>query len=118
VPPVRHHVGGASAVGVAATGFRTIPAAGDRYDPEAAIVFRWTPHPGALLYRLEVEDAAGAPILAAVLRAGDDACTAPAWLTDRLPDGGFRWRVHALGAGGRTLAIAPWRTARIGAGFD
>jgi hypothetical protein len=118
VPPLRYHVGGAGAVGVAATGFRTLAPPGGRFDPAEGVVFRWTAHPGALLYRVEVEDPAGNPVLAAVLRAGDDAYRAPAWLPERLPDATFRWRVSALGAGGRTLAVAPWRSGRLEAGMD
>ncbi|CAN5698632.1 hypothetical protein BH23GEM9_BH23GEM9_19760 [soil metagenome] len=113
LPPLRYFVGSGPAVGVASTGFRQlIPGDGAAIDP-ALLRFAWTRVPGAVLYRLEVEDGAGEPVLEAVVGGSIVAYEPPDWLADRLGDRAFRWRVLALGAGGSRLTVTPWRDGRL-----
>jgi hypothetical protein len=113
IPPLRYHVGAGGGGGIAAAGFRSVaPAHGQQIGAAAPARFRWTAHPGALLYRLEIARPDGAIVLAAVLRAEDDLLyEAPPWLNERLSSGAFRWRVTALGAGGRRVDVTEWRAA-------
>jgi hypothetical protein len=113
IPPLRYHVGGGGAVGVAAAGFRTLgPGADQPLAAGAPIRFRWTAHPGALLYRVEITRTDGAAVLAAVLRPeAEQLYESPPWLHERLAGAAFRWRVAALGSGGRTIGVTAWRDA-------
>ena len=75
--------------------------------------FAWEPAPTALFHRLEVTLPDGTPVAAAMLPAGTVAYDAPVWLLDRATGGSLRWRVVALGTGGRPLATTPWRTLHV-----
>jgi hypothetical protein len=113
IPPLRYIVGSSGAVGVSDAGFRGVaPAAGARLSA-GHVDFRWTPHAGSLLYRLEVELLDGTPVLDAILRAHERVYRAPVWLRERVGGGSLRWRVAALGAGGRIIGVTAWRNAVI-----
>jgi hypothetical protein len=72
--------------------------------------FSWSPHPGAILYRLEIADAAGKEIHAALLQQGITSYRAPSFLHDRAAQK-FRWRVVATGPDGRVVGSSAWREA-------
>ena len=113
MPHLRYHVGAAAAVGVATTGFRTLaPRAGTSFDPTGeAPDFMWAAAPAALLYRIEFESADGQMLLAAIVRAPLLRYAAPPMLRERAGTAPFRWRVIALGAGGRVLDRTAWNAA-------
>ena len=72
--------------------------------------FSWSPHPGAILYRLEIADPAEKEIHAALLQQGITSYRAPSFLHDRVPQK-FRWRVVAMGPDGRVIGSSAWREA-------
>ncbi|MDQ6893118.1 MAG: hypothetical protein M3167_10610, partial [Acidobacteriota bacterium] len=72
--------------------------------------FSWSPHPGAILYRLEIADPGQKEIHAALLQQGITSYRAPSFLHDRVPLK-FRWRVVATGPDGRVIGSSAWREA-------
>lgn len=78
-------------------------------------VFSWSPDPSALLYRLEIADAAQKEILSAVLQQGVTSYRAPSFLREKAPQK-FLWRVVAIGPDGRVAGSSPWREAGWKAG--
>lgn len=111
MPPLRYVVGGAEAVGTPSEAFRSVaPNEGAPIARDASLTFVWTPHPYALYTRLDITRGDGAPVLEAVLLRGTDHYRAPPWLAERAAGVALRWRVVALGAGGRTLQVTPWRS--------
>lgn len=107
IPPLRYYAGYGFSAGVAASGFRTLTTA-DRVGRGVPTVFEWSPHPTALLYRVEFADMNRRPVLAALTPAGETSYQAPSWLADRVSSPSLLWRVIALGAGGSVLATTPW----------
>ena len=111
LPVLRYFVGGSGMPAASArSGLALLaPEAGARL-PAAGepLVFSWTLAPEAVLYRLEVENAAGEPLPGAVLQQGIGSYRAPSFLAANAP-GGLRWRVVALGPGGATVARTEWR---------
>jgi hypothetical protein len=116
IPPLRYYVGGAEAVGLA-TNEVGLLAPADRAVLSAGepIVFSWTSAPGTILFRLEVQNAAGEEVLAALLQSGTNAYRPPPWFPERVGPEPFRWRVVALGPDGSESARTPWRSAQISA---
>jgi hypothetical protein len=80
-----------------------------------SVIFTWTAHAGAVLYRLELITAAGEPLLSALTSASTTSYAAPAWLAERADGSGAQWRVSALDAAGRVLRSASWRKLESGA---
>ena len=116
MPVLRYFVGGASGPAAAAS-------AGDLHllqPADEALVtgpadFSWAGTPAAALYRLELSDAAGQPVLSALLQPGVGAYRAPSWLREKAPGGQVRWRVVALGPTGESVAETVWRGLRLAA---
>jgi hypothetical protein len=67
----------------------------------------------AALYRLELSDAGGKPVLSALLQPGVGAYRAPSWLPEKAPGGQRRWRVVSLGPAGDSVGETPWRNLRL-----
>jgi hypothetical protein len=112
MPALFYRVGSAAASGTGATGFvATAPADGAGLGPAQPLQFEWSASPTALFYRLEVESVEGESVFRAVVRAPELTYVAPPWTRERVV-GPVRWRVAALGAGGRTLIVTTWRTLR------
>jgi hypothetical protein len=110
MPALRYVVGGASATGAPVSGFRAL-APNEGFAPAHALplTFVWTAHAHALYTRLEIERADDAGrVLEVVLPRGSEHYRAPPWLAERAV-GSLRWRVVALGAGGRVLQTTVWR---------
>ncbi|MGH9903018.1 MAG: hypothetical protein ACRD68_14525 [Pyrinomonadaceae bacterium] len=73
----------------------------------------WPEAEGAALYRVEVEDSRGRPVLTAVLPPGVRRYRAPSWLGTKAPDGILRWRVVAFDRTGARRGETARRTLRI-----
>ncbi len=120
MPVLRYVVGGgdsaqsitstATTAGALSLRFPTEDRALPRNQP---VDFIWTGTPQAAFYRVEVEDAAGTPILSAVLPSGQTRYRAPSWLKERAGDGNLRWRVLAIGQAGSPAAETAWRSLRL-----
>lgn len=116
IPPLRYYVGTGSSIGAAAGGrgaFVQLHPEEDASLAEAAPVFTWSPLTGAVVYRLEVENADGNMVLQALLPAEIRTYRAPPWFAERLDSREFTWRVSGVAAGGRTIASTPWRAAQL-----
>jgi len=113
IPPLRYYVGSASSIGEAAAGFTALNPLDGAELTARPPVFSWSSVPGASLYRLEIQNQDGARILEALIRPDAGSYQAPPWLVERLGTPGLRWRVVAIGAGGRKLASTTTRSARI-----
>jgi len=114
IPPLRYYVGSVAGIGGGedALALRG-PAEGAELSRTEPVIFSWAPVPGTALYRLEIQSEAGAPVLEALLPPERPRYNAPPWLAERVESASLRWRVVALGPGGRTLARSPWRQALV-----
>jgi hypothetical protein len=114
MPVLRYFVGGATdaSAGTTPGTLRLLQPADD-----AALAgpaeFTWSGGTAAALYRLELTDASGQPLLQALLQPGVGAYRAPSWLREKVPGGQLRWRVVALGPSGGSTAETPWRGLRL-----
>ncbi|MEW6213041.1 MAG: hypothetical protein AB1631_32260, partial [Acidobacteriota bacterium] len=100
LPVLRYYVGGdASLPDRAASLTLLTPADNATQAADKPIAFAWSEVKDAALYRIEIEDSAGAQILSAVLLPGTTFYQAPSWLKDKLADKKLRWRVLAFGDG-------------------
>jgi hypothetical protein len=107
LPVLRYYVGSVPSAGGA---FAPIePADGATLDPQRPLDVRWERHPGAMLYRVDLTDGAGAPLFGAALQQGIGGYRLPPWVNQQSTDGRLRWRVVALGPDARELAATPWR---------
>jgi hypothetical protein len=114
VPPLRYYAGSGAGTGVSSAGFRLLmPGPDAQLDVSVRARFRWTPHAGAQFHRLEVQRPDGTTVLAAVLPAGTETYESPVWLRERLEGSELRWRVVALGTGGRVVGSTAWRSASL-----
>jgi hypothetical protein len=113
MPVLRYFVGGAGEGSVMAGSLQQVhPAEGGAFGQGAGAQFTWTEDVSAALYRLEVVDLAGQPVLEAMVLPGVGAYRAPSWLAERAPEGQLQWRVRALGPAGESLAETSWRRFR------
>ena len=80
------------------------PAASIRVAAERAIDFSWSDVSGAVIYRLDPH-VRRTPALSALLQP-PLTTSPPAFLRDKAADGVLRWRVAALDADGRALAMS------------
>ncbi|MFN2384326.1 MAG: hypothetical protein ABR559_08710 [Gemmatimonadota bacterium] len=117
MPPLRYYVGGGAGVGLATAGLQLLGPPADATVPlTEPLVFSWSAAGAAVIYRLEVVNAAGDEVLSALLQSVTASYEAPAWLAERVGGEPFQWRVVALGAEGSPQEATPWRTAHFGAG--
>jgi hypothetical protein len=117
IPPLRYFVGSAESAPIKTIEGRLnllLPGNDARLAPDRAIDFSWLQIREAAIYRIEVEDARGNPVLSALLQAGAGAYRAPAWLKDKATEGRLRWRVIAIDIAGDELAKSDWRTLQFG----
>lgn len=116
MPVLRYFVGGAegSAPMAAAGSLHQLQPIGDAVvGAGQPAEFTWAGGASAALFRLELTDAAGQPLLDALLQPGVGAYRAPSWLPEKAPGGQVRWRVVALGPTGETTAETPWRNLSL-----
>ncbi|MFN7928915.1 MAG: hypothetical protein U0Y68_13395 [Blastocatellia bacterium] len=116
IPMLRYNVGSAGTAQPVLTGapFALLsPVADAILDAYQPLDFRWSETGTATLYQLEVEDAAGNPLLSALLPTGTGTYHAPPWLKDKAGNKPLRWRVLALDQTGKTLAETAWQGLRL-----
>jgi len=77
------------------------------------IVFSWTQVESAALYRLEIADQSGQPLLSALLQPLTLNYRAPSWLRETATGTGLRWRVSALDQNGAKTVETPWRRLQL-----
>lgn len=112
MPVLRYFVGSVPTDLRLAPGLALLAPAPDATLPAGSpLQFSWSLAAGALVYRLEIADADGGPLHAALLQQGIGSYGAPSWLRERVPAGAIRWRVVALGAEGEEIGATPWRRA-------
>jgi hypothetical protein len=115
MPVLRYFVGGAAPAAGPADGslHQLLPLENATLESGRAPEFTWAGGTSAGFYRLEITDAAGQPVLEAMLQPGIGAYRTPAWLKEKAPDGVLKWRVVALGPTGEPAAETPWRAIRL-----
>jgi hypothetical protein len=116
LPMLRYYVGSAGHAQptlTAAPLTLLLPMSNAVLDAHQPLDFRWSETGTAMLYRLEVEDAAGNPMLSALLPAGSGAYHAPPWLKAKASNKPLRWRVLALDQSGKTLTESSWQSLRL-----
>ncbi len=75
--------------------------------------FTWTSVTKAAVYRMEVEDLQGIPIISAILTSEANSYRAPSWLEEKVGDSVARWRVSGFDQAGRLLIQTDWRSFRF-----
>ncbi len=115
MPVLRYYVGGAGPEAGASDGTlrQLLPPDQAVLDADAAPQFAWSGGVSAGLFRLEVTDATGQPVLEAMVQPGVGAYRGPSWLKDRAGTGLLKWRVKALGPAGETVAETAWRSFEL-----
>ena len=114
MPPLRYVVGAGSsdlAETVRSTQLRALsPVADAALANDAPIDFSWTESGGrAAFFRVEIRNAAGEDLLAAIVPRGPGLYRAPAWLRERAGNEAMTWRVTALDLLGREVSRTEWR---------
>ena len=116
LPPLRYVVQGMDGSAAGARDLSLIaPAEGAELDAGRAIDFAWTGRRDAAVFRLEIEDISGTPVLSALVPVEVSGYRAPSWLRERASQDALRWRVVALDADGRPLRFTGWRSITIAA---
>lgn len=120
LPILRYYVGTAPAAGAGAGPLRLVrPQANATVPSLSGLDLEWSQFAGAMLYRLEIRDAADEKELhAAILQQGIGVYRTPSWLGDRAGAERIEWRVSALGPAGHAVATTGWQSARIVAGSE
>ena len=115
MPVLRYFVGGASGpiAGGSPDVLHLLQPADGAVIAAGPAEFSWSGGAAAAVYRLELSDAAGQPVLSALLQPGVGAYRAPSWLREKAPGGEVRWRVVALGPAGESVAKTDWRGLRM-----
>ena len=115
MPVLRYFVGGASGpiAGGSPEVLHLLQPADGAVIAAGPAEFTWSGGAAAAVYRLELSDAAGQPVLSALLQPGVGAYRAPSWLREKAPGGEVRWRVVALGPAGESVAETDWRGLRM-----
>ncbi|HXG66217.1 MAG TPA: hypothetical protein VNO70_14035 [Blastocatellia bacterium] len=118
LPTLRYYVGSSTGeLNAATSGGVTLapvaPADNAAIAASEPITFTWREVEQAALYRLEVLDAQGRPLHAALVLPGAGTYLAPPWFRDRATDGSVRWRVVALDGAGKPIFETALRTLRL-----
>ncbi|HJZ66724.1 MAG TPA: hypothetical protein VKF81_01160 [Blastocatellia bacterium] len=117
MPVLRYFVGsGTNAAGAQPT-TRSLslltPADNAVIEANRVVDFSWSADERAALYRIEIEDPRGAPVLSAFLQRGFEMYRAPSWLRKKTADGNLRWRVVALDGSGNRVGETAWQKLRL-----
>lgn len=115
IPPLRYYIGNALDAPANSHALALLtPVADTPVSSNGALTFTWVQTPAAMLYKLEIAE--GAVVRhSAMLQQGVGAYLAPDWLVQQGADAALRWRVTALGPGGRMVDRTAWRDLRIDA---
>jgi hypothetical protein len=112
MPPLRYYVGNAGEV-FAPGGEPQIvlldPVAGAHVEAGAAPEFSWREGGSAPFYRVDVRNASGETVIAAIVPRGQLHYAAPSWFGEKAGTGRLMWRVVALSADGEDLGGSGWR---------
>ncbi|HXG65159.1 MAG TPA: hypothetical protein VNO70_08625 [Blastocatellia bacterium] len=117
MPVLRYYVGSGSApLPVASSGGFALVSPDENavLSLNSPIELRWSEMPGAVFYRVEIEDLQGQPVLQAIRLPGAPTYQAPSWLGEKLGGNSLRWRVVALDRNGKALGETPRRILRLG----
>ncbi len=115
LPVLRYFVGGGAPAALPGTRLRLLdPAPGSALVPGRPLVFTWSPLAPAALHRLQVRDAEGREVLAAILQAGVASYPAPPFVAEAGAGGVLEWRVQALSSTGEVIEETPWWSFRPG----
>jgi hypothetical protein len=117
LPTLRYVVGQSTSEATAAAAPGTFglirPQHGGTAGGGGELEFAWIRARPASFHRLEIEGSDRRIVHAALVNGDVSVYRAPSWLADRAGDGRARWRVVALSATGRTLAVSEWRSLRF-----
>lgn len=119
MPVLRYVVGGGDNTYTVATNQTPdftllLPRAGATLPLNQPVDFAWTVLPRAGLYRLEIEDDAGALLLSALLQPNVTTYRAPSWLKSKAGQRTLQWRVVALDQAGAMMSETARRNLRFG----
>ncbi|MEM7049957.1 MAG: hypothetical protein AAF604_09860 [Acidobacteriota bacterium] len=117
LPALRYFVGSAP-TGWAASAGNGLELIAPPQDSEVAateLIFRWHLARDAVVYRLEIETAAGGALHSALLQQGIGSYQAPTFVAAAAADKELRWRVLALLPEDRELGRTDWRGLRLAA---
>jgi hypothetical protein len=125
LPTLRYFVGGAGGAPGASPGparasawggsASLTPAADAVIARDQPILFTWNKSPEAALYRLEICDENGKPVLSALRRGGNSSYRLPPWLPELGGTGQLRWRVLMFDQRGAQAGESPWRRMTLAA---
>lgn len=119
MPVLRYYVGNAGEV-FAPGGEPQVallePLAGAHVAAAQVPSFRWREQGQAPFYRLDVRNAAGEPVLSAIVERGAQQYAAPSWFHEKAGTGRLLWRVVALSSDGEDLGGSAWRDLHAGVG--
>lgn len=120
MPPLRYVVGSGSselAETTESTQMRALSPVADAAIPmNAPLDFTWIEGGvRAAFFRIEVRNAAGEDVHAAVVPRGTGLYHAPSWLRERTAGGELTWRIIALDLLGRQVSRTQWRRAVLNA---
>lgn len=111
LPPLRYYVANAGPPS-GDRGARVVramlPEEGAVLEAGSPVILTWSGMSGAAAYRVEVLDPEGERVVRAIVARGTFRYVLPPWALDDPPGGSRRWRVLALGEGGRVLHATPW----------
>jgi hypothetical protein len=115
MPVLRYTVGSESeAVGPSRGLVLLTPTSGARVPADRPLDLRWTIAADALTYELQLAEEGGDVFHRAVVLQGIGTYRLPAWLlTGEHAATPWRWRVLALGEGGKPLGATEWRSLRV-----
>jgi hypothetical protein len=118
MPVLRYHVAPDAVLSALAAGERArnpVQVAPDEMATAGgALNFAWVDGTGAVMLRLEVQDAStGSEVLAAFVRPGIGQYAAPPWFVEAQRGKPLRWRVVTLDAGGSASGQSPWRALSL-----
>ena len=114
LPPLRYVVGAGNSDlsrTIASAQLRALtPVADAAIGADAPVEFTWAESsPRAAFFRIEVRNASGDEVLAAIVPRGPGIYRAPPWLRERAGAGPLTWRIVALDLLGKTLGSVDWR---------
>ncbi len=116
MPVLRYYVGKAGAIitdskEVSPGGVRLLmPKPDAKYGLADLVKFHWKETKNTIVYKLEVANAEGV-IISAAVDPKDTSYSAPSWLN--LNQGALRWRVLAFGGKGSPIAQSNWQQFQI-----
>jgi hypothetical protein len=119
LPPLRYVVGAGNSdlsATIASTQLRALtPLADATLAAGVPIDFTWTEMSrSAAFFRVDVQSGAGDEVLSAIVPRGLGLYHAPSWLSEKVGDGKFRWRVVALDLLGNEVVRTQWQFATTG----